>query len=162
MLQLELYSNAHTALAFVTRDIDSSPFGQRLSGHESASYSTSIHTKQHMPFMLQYAHAKSLCRLTKALALMPLIFTFFWYWQVTRKVMHQAEQLWRPLKPQAIKPILEAADVEPAAGRTIKHRPPTPCIQAWQQVAWAWLHSIASRNVEGIQISRGQDRRGAP
>ncbi|KAK9839917.1 hypothetical protein WJX74_000318 [Apatococcus lobatus] len=42
--------------------------------------------------------------------------------QVTSVPMQRAQQLWGPLNPQAIKPIFEAADVQPAATREIKRR----------------------------------------
>ncbi len=42
--------------------------------------------------------------------------------QVTSEVMSRAQHLWGPLKPQAIKPIFEAADVAPAVGRETKRR----------------------------------------
>lgn len=42
--------------------------------------------------------------------------------QVTSEPMQQAQQLWEALKPQAIKPIFESADVQPAAARETKRR----------------------------------------
>ena len=42
--------------------------------------------------------------------------------QVTSEPMQRAQELWGTLKPTAIKPIFESADVAAAGGREIKKR----------------------------------------